>query len=177
MNQYTPTRSPILLSNTIAGIPLTQGKIALVNIQDVAYLSQWNWTIHKKGYAIRTDRSTGKKITIRMHRVILERTLGRELAPFPTEEVDHINDDRLNNTRENLRLATHSQNQHNRTMQRNNKSGYKGVCWIQRNQRWRARIRVNKKLIYLGEFRNREEAYQAYCAASQLYHGEFARNK
>jgi hypothetical protein len=93
---------------------------------------------------------------------------------WPTQEVDHIDRNTLNDRIENLRLATRSQGNANRTKHSNNKSGYKGVCWDNRAGRWRAKIQVKKTSIFLGRFNTREEAYAVYCQAAIKYFGEFA---
>lgn len=102
-----------------------------------------------------------------MHRVIMN---------APREfQVDHINQfDTLNNRKSNLRLATHGQNQMNVGKKSHNTSGYKGVCWDKGKQRWRSRIVANKREHHLGFFKTPEAAYEAYCNAVSIYHGEFA---
>ena len=82
----------------------------------------------------------------------------------------------LDNRKENLRLATQNQNQHNRKKSSNNTSGFKGVS---RNAKchkhpWRASIMINKKQINLGVFSTAEEASEAYRKAANELHGEFA---
>lgn len=88
--------------------------------------------------------------------------------------IDHKNLVHGDNWIDNLRKATHSQNQHNRTINKNNKSGFKGVCWHSKMQKWRAYIVVNWKQKHLGLFDNAEEAHRAYCAAADELHGAFA---
>ena len=89
-------------------------------------------------------------------------------------QVDHINGDRLDNRRENLRIVTNWQNQMNRGMTINNSSGYKGVR-LRRSGKWEAQIRVNKKAIFLGRFYDKLDAAHAYDDAAKKYFGEFAR--
>lgn len=106
-----------------------------------------------------------------LHRIILARMLGRELAG--DEQVDHINGNGLDNRRSNLRLANHSENTWNRAISRNNTSRFKGVDW--HNGKWRARIGVGGKRQFLGHFETPEEAYAVYCDSANRLHGEFAR--
>jgi hypothetical protein len=87
-------------------------------------------------------------------------------------EIDHINGVRHDNRIENLRLATHGQNQQNCTMQANNTSGAKGVN--KEKNKWRARIMVENVAVHLGLFDTVEEASEAYKQAAIELHGEFA---
>jgi hypothetical protein len=79
------------------------------------------------------------------------------------EFIDHIDQNKLNNKIENLREITNSENQHNKGLNRNNSSGYKGVSWKRNHKKWRAGVQVNKKEIHLGYYDTPEEAYKAYC--------------
>lgn len=106
-----------------------------------------------------------------LHRVIWAMTKGA----WPVLWIDHANGDPLDNRIENLREATPAQNNYNRAIQHNSKSGFKGVYKRKDTQRYQACIRVNKKPIVLGYFRSAEEASEAYQAAALKYHGEFAK--
>lgn len=107
-----------------------------------------------------------------MNRVIMERILNRPLEL--KEQVDHIDNDSLNNRRENLRLATASQNQWNSKRPVNNTSGYKGVQWDKRLRKWYAKCQKEHRQYCAGWFTTREEAYAAYCKLALELHGEFA---
>ena len=93
---------------------------------------------------------------------------------WPAALIDHINGDRADNRIANLREATQSQNVQNSRKRRNNTSGYKGVTWHEPLRKWRARISVPSKQIFLGYFTCPDEASRAYEAAARTYHGEFA---
>ncbi len=92
---------------------------------------------------------------------------------WPTE-IDHINGNRLDNRFENLRECSRHQNLCNRGMQKNNKTGFKGVSYG-KDGGIRARIKVNRKEINLGVFATVEDASNAYIEANSKYHGEFGR--
>jgi hypothetical protein len=151
-------------------IKLTQSKFALVDDEDYEYLNQWNWYAQKDDKTCYAKRSysigNGKQKTIYMHRVIAER--------MGIHNPDHIDIDGLNNQRNNLREATDNQNKANRTLFKNNTSGYKGVSWNKYNKKWVAYIRVNKKRIHLGYFNDIKDAARAYNEAAIKYFGEFA---
>jgi len=93
----------------------------------------------------------------------------------PSLQVDHADRDKKNNRRNNLRPCTLSQNQSNKLVHRNNKSGYKGVSLHSQSDKWRAIINHNKKKISLGLFFSKEEAAKAYDEAARRLQGEFAR--
>ena len=88
--------------------------------------------------------------------------------------IDHINRDRLDNRKNNLRIATHQQNTINRSVQSNNISNIPGVSWRKDRNKWRAYIAVNKKQISLGMFKTKEEAIKARKEGEIKYFGEFA---
>lgn len=113
-----------------------------------------------------------RRSTILLHRVIGSRIVDRPLRR--DEQIDHINGNTMDNRRSNLRIATHAENVRNRLAQRNNKSGYKGVYFHARSQRWRATIQHEGKRHYLGSFDTAELASAAYTAAADRLYGAFA---
>lgn len=153
----------------IIEIPLANGYTTIIDRIDCDLaLIKWSVSIadrQKTAYA--NYRGKG------LHRVILSRILGRDL--LQTETVDHIDRDSLNNCRNNLRLATHSQNNANRGKHKNNQSGYKGVYWDRKKKKWRAVIRQNYKTIHIGYFESAADAHTAYCVKAIELFGEFAR--
>ena len=151
-------------------IPLTRGKYAIVGPRDYTYLMQWKWCCSIDGYAVRHDNTHPKRPTIRMHRVILERALGR--SDFV--QCDHINQNRLDNRRSNLRPATVSQNQCNRGRAKDNTSGYSGVSWHKATNRWQARVYADGKLMHTSRHSDLIEAAKAYNEAALKHHGKFA---
>lgn len=148
-------------------IPLTQNKLALVDDVDYDYLMQWKWYFIKDGYAVRSDYSNGRiPKQIKMHREIIATPQG-----YLT---DHINGDKLDNRRSNLRRCTETENIQNRGVQSNNKARYKGVGYQKKWNGYVARINVNGSTIYLGCFKVAEDAARAYDNAAREHHGEFA---
>jgi hypothetical protein len=155
-------------------IPLTRGYMTTVDECDSDLVSyRWHALIWKHLiYAKTTNKELAYPLTsICIHRVILSRIIGRPLAR--NEYCDHVNGNPLDNRRCNLRIATPTQNSHNRRLKSNSSSGFKGVSWHKHNKQWQAYIRINKKLIHLGFYETREEAHAAYVEVSRKNRGEF----
>lgn len=151
--------------------------IKLNNSNELIHLSeedkellQYGWYVNTRGYV---ERSNGKHSKKKLHREVMEREVGRKL--IPKEQVDHKNGNRLDNTRENLRLATASQNVMNSKISTRNSSGYKGVSFHKAAGKWRAVIIAKGKRTELGLFSDLIEAAKAYDKAAITIHGEFAR--
>jgi hypothetical protein len=93
--------------------------------------------------------------------------------------VDHATNKSLDNSIENLREATQSQNSQNSKLRKNNTSGTKGLSWDEKRQKWEAKLYVNYKKIHIGYFlkSEKENAKKAIEEARKKYHGEFGRDK
>lgn len=148
-------------------IKLSQKKYALVDDADFEWVNQWKWYLNDNGYAIRSiyiRLSVGKYTSkhIRMHREINKTPDG-----FDT---DHINRDKLDNRKENLRTVTRSQNTINVGLRANNKSGHIGIYWDKFTNKWRAEIKINYKKITLGRFINIDDAIIVRRKAEGVYH-------
>ena len=89
--------------------------------------------------------------------------------------VDHRDGDRTNNHYENLRYATHTENNRNAKIRTDGASAYKGVSYIKKTKKWKAEIGVNRKRIFLGSFTDEREAAEAYNAAALEHFKEFAK--
>ena len=96
---------------------------------------------------------------------------------LPDRFIDHINGDKGDNRLANLRLATDAENKRNVGMRRHNTSGFKGVSWDKVNNRWLAHATLNGRGKYLGRYRTREEAAEAYRRFAAENHGEFYREQ
>lgn len=152
-------------------IPLTQGKFALIDDEDYPIVSLFKWHAQK-------DRNTfyakvhiwinkTKYIPLSMHRLIMN------LNPY--EQGDHKDRNGLNNQKSNLRECTRSQNKMNSKKYKNSLSKYKGVYWNKQIKKWRAMIRINKKLTHLGCFKDEVEAAKTYDKFAKKHYGDFAK--
>lgn len=153
-------------------IPLTQGKVTIVDDDDYEELSKFKW-FAKNGfrkieqfYAVRRVHADNKyrQETVVMHRFIL--------GAAPGVLVDHIDGNGLNNTRANLRLCNAAQNSYNKRSHVG-RSGFKGVFFAK--GRYLARITCKEVRIRLGGHDTAERAARAYDAAAKRLFGEFAR--
>ncbi|MGC2102051.1 MAG: AP2 domain-containing protein [Candidatus Sulfotelmatobacter sp.] len=154
-------------------IPLTQGKVALVDEEDyerVMAVGSWRADLNCRHWYAKgsVKLSTGEYYSLPMHRFIMG------LEKGDSRKVDHK--DRVNtldNRKSNLRV-TLDQNSQNMGLPKHNTSGFKGVCWNKHMEKWQAFIQVKSKKIYLGHFPNLELAAQIYDSAATELHGDFA---
>lgn len=112
---------------------------------------------------------TWKKFRYRAHRM----AWALYMREWPTDEIDHINGDKLDNRIKNLRVVTAQQNQMNRGPTSRNTTGFKGVTWDSRLKKFSASIRANGKRQHLGYFNEAMRAGAAYLEAARQFHGEF----
>lgn len=156
-------------------IQLSAGYITTIDDDDFERVSQFKWSasIRRKDgevtkvYAFRQVGPKKKRESVYLHRFIMEAA--------PDICVDHRNSNGLDNRRENLRLATHAQNQHNRGKHPKNRSGFKGVTWNIALGKWHSQIKVNSGNVHLGYFTDIVEAAEAYKQAAARLHGDFAQ--
>jgi hypothetical protein len=149
-------------------IPLTLGKVAIVDDEDYNELIKYKWygngngtgdIIYAKRLARESDNRNEKIIS--MHRQIME---------FPVNKnIDHINHNGIDNRRCNLRICTQTQNMFNRRRKLRSKSGLIGVSWFKKLKKWRATIHMT-----IGYFDSKEEAGKAYDEVAKKLFGEFA---
>lgn len=137
-----------------------------------ADLNESRWSLTTTGYPRRGAITVGgAKREPRLHRVVVERILGRKLDR--KEEIDHINGNPLDNRRQNLRVATHRENLRNQQNRRKGISQYVGVAQCQ--GRWRAYLVLDNRQHHVGVFSTKEEAAWMRDQYALALHGEFAR--
>jgi hypothetical protein len=151
-------------------IPVGLRHLALVDDGDYELVSQFKWSLNwdskrRVAYAFRYIRRDGKVTTQFMHTLIMS----------PCIEIDHKNRDGLDNRRENLRDANHSNNHANQPKQRGNYSSeFKGVSWNKKRKIWKAQIGLQNRAVFLGYFPDELAAAIAYDRAAIKYFGEYA---
>lgn len=154
---------PIIGSDGDAYMPLlnkdrqVQG-YARIDLADLEWARQWRWCMARGGYAARSGGAAMGGSRTLMHRELMGLT--RE----DKREVDHINRDRLDNRRSNLRVTDHRGNCQNTSAQKGSTSKYRGVSWSTRHRCWVATVKVGGRSTTLGYFKNEEDA--AACAIS-----------
>lgn len=146
-------------------VPLTKGNFAKVDDVDFEYLKKRTWYFTPQGYAKCSNYPNTPKL-LSMHRLIVGAPEG--------VDVDHINGDKLDNRRCNLRLCSRKDNLRNIPPRRNSKSPFKGICFDPKREKWRARIQVDNKGIHLGRFFDPRTAALIYDKAAEKYFGAFA---
>lgn len=140
----------------------------IIDKEDLIHINKYTWHLKydKKidGFYISSQYKNKHLI---LSRIILNLT-------DPKIKADHINHNTLDNRKINLRKCNNSQNNCNKFLTSDNKSGYKGVSWRLDCKKWRSTIYKNNKCIHLGYFKNKIDAAKAYNEAAIKYHGEFA---
>jgi hypothetical protein len=176
-----------MLGDKAKRIPLTKGKYAVVDAEDHERICHVRWFYHASGSMMHGRAETRITLLSRSQARMQGRAHQRGLPMThillcvpPGMVVDHINHDPLDNRKSNLRICTARENSINRQKQRQSAtSRYKGV-WRRRTRKhpsdgkWRAGIRIHKKLVELGRFDNEAEAAMAYDDAARKAFGPFA---
>ncbi len=145
-------------------IILKDGQKAEVDDEDYDMLSKFKWHC-LNGYA----KSFSERHILAMHRLVTHAQKGLE--------VDHLNGNRLDNRRSNLRVCTKSVNLQSRKLPKNNTSGYRGVFFQPKSifHPWHTHIAFNKKIIYVGSYTNKKDAALAYDLKAVELYGKLAK--
>lgn len=141
----------------------SRGYFFKFSLEDWEEVTKWSWSVDPRGYLAATVNKCHKTL----HSLLMKPPKGLV--------VDHINGDKLDNRRTNLRICTQRQNSLNSCIPKNNKTGVTGVS-LTPHGKYRARIMVNRKEIRLGHFEKIEDAIEARKLAEKKYFGEYARN-
>ena len=146
-------------------IKLSNGELALVDSGDYNMLLKFKW-YGSDGYARCNMKKDGKWSSAFMHRVIMNTPKGGI--------TDHINRNKLDNRRINLRICSNSDNLLNSSIRKNNTSGAKGVRWHKKSKKWVVEVNINYKKKHVGLFKDKIEAIKKYNEVAKKCYGEFA---
>lgn len=155
------SKNTVSIIGDIVELKTTKGETILIDATDLEQVNKYTWCVSKTGYAV---ANINHKVT-KLHRYIL--------SPSENQIVDHINGNKLDNRRCNLRLCDNASNVRNSKLQTNNKTGYPGIR-LTESSTYNVRITVNRKEIHVGNFKTLEEAIEARIKAEREYYGEFA---
>lgn len=142
----------------------TNGKEFYFDLEDYDKIKDYCWFKNDSGYILSVlKKIDGKQKRIRMHNLLIG-----------DYGIDHINNNKFDNRKSNLRKVTASQNNMNKRLRQDSTSGYTGVYWGKQHNKWMAKIVVCGKQIHLGFFDNFEDAVKARKQAENKYFGEFS---
>lgn len=146
------------------------GKSVIIDSDDFEYINTFKWFISYSNGLPYAATKTSRLVIERMH-IILTKRLNKHKKGFV---VDHINNNTLDNRRDNLRTITQHQNTMKKGFSKNNTSGYRGVSFDKRTGKWSSKLRFNYKTINFGRFSTKEDAAIAYNIGAKKFFGEFA---
>lgn len=151
-------------------IVLSRGYFALIDSSDYDKVSPFNWSADTTSGSVYAKRymnmGGGVLVLTYLHRFIMDAKYG--------EEVDHKDGNGLDCRRSNLRVCNSQKNNMNRRKSPNGTSSFKGVSWDKSRDQWRATIKINRKMQYLGRFTSEVVAAETYDSAAMRLFGEFA---
>lgn len=152
------------VENNIVTVYLRPNNVPMIcDLDDWENLKKYTWSLSNSGYAYSKIVVAGHDMTIQFHNMIL---------PLQDDDrvVDHINTNKLDNRRNNLRYCSRQQNNINKsTLNRNNTSGFRGVNYSKSMKKWQAQIMINRRKIIIGYYDKKEDAYQARLEAEKKY--------
>lgn len=155
-NRYT-------ICGNIAILKMKGNQECLISVESLEKIRPYTWCVEGTGYAM--SRTFGR--AVKMHRLVVNAR--------KDDYVDHIDGNRLNNTLSNLRIYSKKQNEYNSKIRADNSSGFKGVSFDKRKDKYRAYINKDGHQYHLGYFCSAKDAAQAYNLVAQELFGEYAR--
>lgn len=160
-------KSEINMNEDVAEIVLKDNKynvvgIAKIDVDKLDIVENKRWCMNKDGYVITRINGT----VCFLHHLIMNVSSKNNMV------IDHIDNNKLNNTLSNLRVIDKQKNHMNHNGYKNNKSGFTGVIQDKRNGRWKAIIRINKKPKQIGVFKDIKDAVRARLTAELKYYGK-----
>lgn len=156
--------------NRIFGIGYTSNtnKEFYFDLEDYCLIKDYCWMEDKLGYVVSREFNNGKSKEIKFHRIVMNCDDSKIF-------IDHINHNKLDNKKVNLRKCTQQKNSQNRLLPKNNTSGIMGVTYRKDTNKWRSMITCDGKRLYLGNYNDFEDAIKARLQAEIKYFGkEFA---
>ena len=138
----------------------------LFDVEDLSLVQSPEWYRDKDGYLVSCYFFCGRRCFTRFHRIVMHAQ--------PNQFVDHINRNRADNRKQNLRCCDRSENMRNRSLQRTNTSGVAGVYFDKERNKWTASITFNSKRIYIGRFCEKEDAILARLSKEAELFKDFA---
>jgi len=155
------SKNKFIEHDSCAEVITTKGEIILISKSDLLIVSKYTWCISKTGYPV---ANINHKVT-KLHRYIL--------SPSENQIIDHINGNKLDNRRNNLRICTNTENVRNSKLQLNNSTGYPGIRTT-KGGKFNVRITVNHKELHVGNYDTLDEAITKRKEVELKYYGEFA---
>lgn len=149
---------------------LINGSCFYFDLEDYDKIKSFYWVLHNCGYACHQSKKNKKNTRLYMHRIIMNQE-DKNIC------VDHINHNKLDNRKSNLRIATIKENTYNQAISARNTSGIIGVSFIAPKGIWESQISKDKTKYYLGKFLDKEMAIKVRLEAENTLYGEFAPQK
>ena len=137
-----------------------------IDLDDLPIIESRRWYVDKDGYLTSSYYYLGQLRIVRFHRIVAHAK--------PGQWVDHRDKNRANNRKQNLRCCSYSENNRNRGLYSTNTSGVAGISFDKKRNRWAASITYNSKRIFIGRFRDKEDAIIARLETEVELFGEFA---
>ena len=145
-----------------------KGEEFYFDLADYDLIKKYCWCIDNGGYVVAKESLTNK--TVKLHRLVMG------CVGDSATIIDHVDRNKNNNRKSNLRMCTQTENTRNKSIFKNNKSGVTGVFFRKQINKWVAQIQVSGRHIYLGAYEDKEEAIKSRIEAEIKYFGEFSPN-